>query len=131
MSSTLDSDAATLLTRLGYHNPVRVTRTIQGSIWKCSKQIVGANNSVISSKRVIKITKEQNISTTSNDKHNKINENILNEISILKYLTQDNTESTTIVKYIDFFRRYSELHFCILKYNNTDYKRYTAILTII
>lgn len=105
MSSSNDSQVVKLLTGLGYSNLIRVTSTLQGSIWRARRQILHANNSSIFSKRVIKITKDHN-NPIINDKHHKIHEDTLNEISILKYLTQNSTAPTSIIKYIDCFRRY-------------------------
>ena len=115
--SSGDSKVAIILNKLGYTNTLRITSTLQGSIWKATKQIVGANNVIISLNIVVKITNihlhANSKSTVINRKQYKIDENILNEITILKYLTHDNIAPKSIIKYIDCFRRYF-LYFCIL-----------------
>ena len=116
MSSGGDSHVPLVLTRLGYNNPSRITSTLQGSIWKANKQIIGANNVILSCSIVAKITNIQlhsNSTTMINRKQYKIDENILNEITILKYLTQDNVSPKSIIKYVDCFRRYETTEYAL------------------
>ena len=117
MASDDWSHIVSTLTKLGYINPLRIAKSLQGSIWRATKQIQCANNSIISLSIVVKITNihlHSNSTAMINNRQYKIDENILNEITILKYLTQDNVSPKSIIKYIDCFRR-SVIH---LKFYN-------------
>eukprot|EP01084_Bolivina_argentea_P050214 92333_1 len=100
MESKVINNLPHVLTKIGFVDGEKIADTLQGSIWRA---ISGSNES-----SVIKIT-SQNLHKRSsskpwNGKTFKVQENILIEQSILKYLSENENCPESIVKYQRFFK---------------------------
>ena len=87
MCACIDSKVASMMSKVGYMNLSKITSSLQGSIWRASKQLyIGSNEAIFDV--VAKITNIYLHSKSMmivNDKQYKVNENILSEIAILQY----------------------------------------------
>eukprot|EP01083_Nonionella_stella_P173586 599267_1 len=81
----------------GYTFPTRISKALQGSIWESTK---GGQSMVI--KTISKDLYHKRIAYSSNSVAIHIQEDIIKETAILKYLTENNAPSS-VVKFIDFF----------------------------
>eukprot|EP01083_Nonionella_stella_P000557 1581_1 len=83
-------------------NPVKISDTLQGSIWRAST----TNNGSV----VVKLTDENqhynSISISNNTIYRNIKENIVSEQTILKHLSQQTNAHQYITKFIRFFKLY-------------------------
>eukprot|EP01083_Nonionella_stella_P069497 185278_1 len=81
-------------------NPVKITDTLQGSIWRASTTTHGSV--------VVKLTNQNqhynSISIHNNTIYRNIKENIVSEQSILKHLSQQTNSHQFITKFIRFFK---------------------------
>ena len=109
---TIEKRLKRLLHNSGYINPIKLADSLQGSIWR-------AINKSMDRTVVIKVTKKnlhQNGIVIINGIRIDVEENIIKETSILKYLTEFNgyqykkhkrkSLSNCFVKYIDSFQTY-------------------------
>eukprot|EP01083_Nonionella_stella_P099061 278604_1 len=88
------------------YDPVKITDTLQGSLWRASTTSGGAESNAETV--VIKATSvhqhNKSISIVNNTVHHNIKEDIISEQNILKYLTQKPNCSSYITKFISFFQ---------------------------
>jgi len=90
--------------KMGFVSASKIGDTLQGSIWRASKR---SKYSAKGQKAVIKITNRflhKHSVTFIKGKPHRINENILLEQSILKYLTENEKCPKSIVKFQQFFK---------------------------
>lgn len=124
MSSKTERNILAVLEQAGYCNNHKITETLQGSIWSSTKKATKKNV-------IIKVTsrKLHNESMIIYDgKKYNVDENIIKEKEILRYLTANNddtkcnekkanetekkcTHNKHIVRYIDFFKSNSNFYF--------------------
>ena len=107
MAFSTDSNVESTMNKAGYINLSMLARTLQGSIWRAQQVETGTNNGIFHNV----VAKATNIYLHSqsmmviNGKEYKINENILNEMAILEYLSKTKRCPNSIIKYIDSFQR--------------------------
>eukprot|EP01084_Bolivina_argentea_P101902 182630_1 len=96
--SKYDQKIIRTLHKVGYDVATKLTNTLQGSIWRAS------NNNETSVIKVTNIFMHKHKLAIINGKQHTIQEDILLEKSILKYITQFKNCPKSIVKYKRFFR---------------------------
>ena len=100
--SSYDTKTTSIINRAGYHQAIKIAKTLQGTVWRAvhkssNKQIViKVSNKNLTDKQMIII---------NNTKYN-VHENIIKEKKILQYLTKDKECPQSIIKYVDYFKRY-------------------------
>ena len=107
-------DEKSILDQSGYTLTSKISDTMQGRMWRALNKRTNENV-------VIKVTSIELHSKSIgivNGKEYKVNENIMNETSILKYLTKDKKSIKSIVKYMDSFKRYvdGQIHSNLILY---------------
>ena len=96
----------TVLKKAGYVKPIKIINTLQGSIWRVkaakSKKsvVVKLANRQLFSKGVVIVGKEVVES----------NEDIMKESKILSYLSSDPNCPRSIIKHVDCFQWYVDVH---------------------
>ena len=110
MSSKNERNILAVLEQAGYdiNNTSKITDTLQGSIWSSFTKTNEKNESVIIKVTSRKLHKESMI-IYDGKKYN-VDENIIKEKEILKYLTKDNNNKY-IVSYRNFFKSNSNFYF--------------------
>eukprot|EP01084_Bolivina_argentea_P171006 296280_1 len=97
------TDVSRLFSQIGLVDCNKLTHTLQGSIWKGyrSSREEGAENKPVAIKITNKLLHQYSISI-ANDKIYRVNEDILVEQSILKFITQNEQCPKSIVKFNQF-----------------------------
>ena len=104
MIQSSDKSISKTLTKLGLSSIYKISKSLQGAVWR------GKYNN---EKLVIKVTnchlQEQSLAHFGNNKLVPVDEDIISEAMILKYLSQDSKCPKSIVKYGNFFKSLSKL----------------------
>eukprot|EP01084_Bolivina_argentea_P080926 146556_1 len=98
----------------GYIFKTKICSTLQGEIWQCIQQ--NTNKKVVIKKTDLNL--HQNGIIYLNGQEIKVQENILTEKSILKYLSDDIKCPKSIVKYIDSFKS-NRYYYMVEEYGGT------------
>eukprot|EP01084_Bolivina_argentea_P318825 553011_1 len=103
MSETkLQKKIQRILTKIGLTNTTQIAQTLQGTIWRASQIHNNTTTNVVV--KVTDINLHKQGVTLVNGRMFKVQEDILNEQSILKYLTQFEDCPSSIVKFRRFFQ---------------------------
>eukprot|EP00485_Elphidium_margaritaceum_P004015 CAMPEP_0202687732 /NCGR_PEP_ID=MMETSP1385-20130828/3371_1 /ASSEMBLY_ACC=CAM_ASM_000861 /TAXON_ID=933848 /ORGANISM="Elphidium margaritaceum" /LENGTH=338 /DNA_ID=CAMNT_0049342573 /DNA_START=17 /DNA_END=1033 /DNA_ORIENTATION=+ len=89
-----------ILCQRGYAEPVKIADTLQGTIWRCTRQ--KNKESVVAKISSKELTSESSV-LIQGAKY-KIHESILHERDILKYLNKDANRSPSIIRFIEFMK---------------------------
>eukprot|EP01084_Bolivina_argentea_P229812 387785_1 len=103
IQSNLNSDVLieSVLNKAGFVNVSKISNTLQGGIWE-GKKFTEKETIII--KVTNKFLHKHSLSIETCNKTYIIDENILQEMKILKYLTKQNDTPKSIIKYKDFFK---------------------------
>ena len=103
MALCTDSKVESMMNKAGYVNPSKIATTLQGSIWRAQQLQNATNDNIVA--KITNIYLHSQSVMIINDKQYKVDENILSEIAILKYLTKDKKCPNSIIKYVNAFQR--------------------------
>eukprot|EP01084_Bolivina_argentea_P311806 539781_1 len=115
MSSKTERSILAVLEHAGYSSTKKITDTLQGSIWSSIKKrnTNSDNQSVVIKVTSRKLHKQSMI--IHDGKKYRVDENVIKEKEILKYLTNSTNENENVmhncVKYIDFFKSNANYYF--------------------
>lgn len=101
-TASCDRKITSIIHKAGYHHVMKLTKTLQGSVWRAVQK---SSNQQIVIKVSNKGLTDNQIVIIDNTKYN-VYENIINERKILKYLTKDKECPQSIIKHVDHFKRF-------------------------
>eukprot|EP01084_Bolivina_argentea_P044679 82207_1 len=108
--SQYNEEVARIFKKLGYETGIKISDTLQGSIWRISKT---NHKSAQQDTSILKVTSkflQKHKKASFNGQTYNVKEDIISEQNILKFLTEQKDCSDTIVKYKWFFTTNTDLY---------------------